>query len=130
MKIGIYFSVIVTSFILVLAKAAYSEDYLSKLEVELKPTYHCVGDHLHIPGIIKNKSNLTLRKVKVEGWAYGEKGNLISSTSSLVGTIAPGKTAPFDLEFLDITGPVHAKVKSYDVKVIEAEKVQTSPYGW
>ena len=116
---------VLTSFLLLLPGSVYSEDYSSEIEVELKPDYNCAADHLHIPGMIKNKSNLTLGKVKVEGRAYDENGNLIASTSSWVGSmnIAPGKTATFDLEFLDITGSVHDKVKSYDVKVIEVEKV-------
>lgn len=123
MKKTIYLSLILTSF-LFLSGSAYSEDYSSEIEVELKSTYNCAADHLHIPGVIKNKSNITFEKIKVEGRAYDENGNLISSTSSWVGSmnIAPGKTATFDLEFLDITGSVHDKVKSYDVKVIEVEK--------
>lgn len=124
MKKAIYLSLILTSFLL-LSGSVYSEDYSSEIEVELKSTYNCAADHLHIPGVIKNKSNITFEKIKVEGRAYDENGNLISSTSSWVGSmnIAPGKTATFDLEFLDITGSVHDKVKSYDVKVIEVEKV-------
>jgi hypothetical protein len=115
---------VLTSFLLLLSGSAYSEDYSSEIEVELKSTYNCAADHLHIPGVIKNKSNITFEKIKVEGRAYDENGNLISSTYSWVDSmnIAPGKTATFDLEFLDITGSVHDKVKSYDVKVIEVEK--------
>lgn len=124
MKRLIHLLFVLTSFLLLLPGSVYSEDYSSEIEVELKPDYNCAADHLHIPGMIKNKSNLTLGKVKVEGRAYDENGNLISYTSSWVGSmnIAPGKTATFDLEFLDITGSVHDKVKSYDVKVIEVEK--------
>src|SRR4030065_2959838 len=116
---------VLTSFLLLLPGSVYSEDYSPEIEVELKPDYNCAADHLHIPGVIKNKSNITFEKIKVEGRAYDENGNLISSTSSWVDgvNIAPGKTATFDLEFLDITGSVHDKVKSYDVKVIEVEKV-------
>ena len=123
MKKAIYLSLLL-SFFLLLSRSVYSDDYSSEIEVELKPDYNCAADHLHIPGMIKNKSNLTLEKVKVEGRAYDENGNLISSTTSWVDSvnIAPGKTATFDLEFLDITGSVHDKVKSYDVKVIEVEK--------
>jgi hypothetical protein len=104
--------------------SAYSEDYSSTIEVELKPNYKCAGDHLHVPGIIKNKSNSTVGKVRVEGRAYDENGNLISSTSAWVdgANIAPGKTASFDLEFVDITGTSHDRVKSYDVKVIEVKE--------
>ncbi len=125
MKRLIHLLFVLTSFLLLLPGSVYSEDYSSEIEVELKPDYNCAADHLHIPGMIKNKSNLTLGKVKVEGRAYDENGNLISSTSSWVGSmnIAPGKTATFDLEFLDITGSVHDKVKSYDVKVVDVEKV-------
>src|SRR3990170_2413804 len=125
MKRLIHLLFFLTSFLLLLLGSVYSEDYSSEIEVELKPDYNCAADHLHITGMIKNKSNLTLGKVKVEGRAYDENGNLIASTSSWVGSmnIAPGKTATFDLEFLDITGSVHDKVKSYDVKVIEVEKV-------
>ena len=124
MKTVIHISVTVISFFFISGLLYSEDDYSSLLEVELKPTYHCAGDHLHIPGVIKNKSNLTLRKVKLEGRAYEEKGNLISSTTSWVNgeNILPGKSAPFDLEFLDITGSVHDKVKSYDVKVVEVEK--------
>ncbi|MGH7800752.1 MAG: FxLYD domain-containing protein [Thermodesulfobacteriota bacterium] len=123
MKKAIYILLVLTSYLL-LSGSVYSDDYSSEIEVELKPDYNCAADHLHIPGMIKNKSNLTLEKVKVEGRAYDENGNLISSTTSWVDSvnIASGKTATFDLEFLDITGSVHDKVKSYDVKVIEVEK--------
>ncbi len=125
MKKAIYLLLVLTSFIVFMSRSVYSEDYSSKIEVEVKPDYNCAAGHLHIPGMIKNKSNLTLGKVKVEGRAYDENGNVISSTSSWVDSvnIAPGKTATFDLEFLDITGSVHDKVKSYNVKVIEVEKV-------
>jgi hypothetical protein len=124
MKIGIYVSAIVISFLLLLGSVYSKENYSSQVEAKVKPTYQCSAGHLHIPGIVENKSNLTLEKIMVEGRAYDEKGNLISSTSSLVDsdTVAPGKTAPFDLEFTDIVGSANAKVKSYDVKVIEAEK--------
>ncbi|MGE5446087.1 MAG: FxLYD domain-containing protein [Ignavibacteriales bacterium] len=124
MKIGIYVSAIVISFLLLPGSVHSKENYSSQVEAKVKPTYQCSAGHLHIPGIVENKSNLTLEKIMVEGRAYDEKGNLISSTSSLVDsdTVAPGKTAPFDLEFTDIVGSANAKVKSYDVKVIEAEK--------
>ena len=124
MKKAIYLLLVLTSFIVFMPRSVYSEDYSSEIEVELKPDYNCAADHLHIPGMIKNKSNLTIGKVKIEGRAYDENGNVISSTSSWVGSvnIAPGKTATFDLEFLDITGSIHDKVKSYDVKVMEVEK--------
>src|SRR5574341_1704929 len=112
MKKAIYISLVLSLFLL-LSGSVYSDDYSSEIEVELKPDYNCAADHLHIPGMIKNKSNLTLGKVKVEGRVYDENGNLISSASSWVDSvnIAPGKTATFDLEFLDITGSVHDKVK-------------------
>jgi hypothetical protein len=105
--------------------SVYSEDYSSVIEIELKPNYKCARDHLHIPGIIKNKSNSTVGKVKVEGRVYDENGDLISNTSTWVDSanIGPGKTANFDLEFVDITGSVHNKVKNYDVKVIEVKEV-------
>jgi hypothetical protein len=102
----------------------YSKDYSSDIEVVLKPNYKCAADHLHIPGVIKNKSNSTVGKVKVEGQAYDENGNLISTTSTWVDgvNIAPGKSAAFDLEFVNITGSLHEKVKKYDVKVIEVQE--------
>ncbi|GEM_PF-2474036 len=125
MNMGVCVSAIVISILLLLPGSVYSkEDYSSQVAVKMKPTYQCSAGHLHIPGIVENKSNLTLEKIMVEGRAYDEKGNLISSTSSLVDSdaVAPGKTAPFDLEFTDIVGSANAKVKSYNVKVIEAEK--------
>jgi hypothetical protein len=126
MKIGTYVLAMVVIFLFLLfSGSVYSkEDYSSQVETKVKPTYQCSAGHLHIPGVVENKSSLTLEKVMVEGRAYDDKGNLISSTSSFVDskTIAPGQTAPFDLEFTEITGSTNAKVKSYDVKVIEAEK--------
>lgn len=125
MKIGIYVSAIVIFLFLLLPGSVYSkEDYSSQVEAKVKPTYQCSAGHLHIPGVVENKSNLTLGKVMVEGRAYDEKGNLISSTSSLVDsdTVAPGGTAPFNLEFTEIVGSANAKVKSYNVKVIGAER--------
>jgi hypothetical protein len=99
------------------------QDHSSNLAVVLEPTFHCAADHLHIPGKVENKSDKAVGKVKVEGRAYDENGNIISSTTSWVmsGSILPGDSAPFNLEFLDITGPVHDRVKSYDVKIIEVQ---------
>jgi hypothetical protein len=110
--------------VLVMGTTLHSEqDYSSNLAVVLEPTFHCAADHLHIPGRVENNSGKAVGKVKVEGRAYDENGNIISSTTSWVmsDSILPGKSAPFNLEFLDITGPVHDQVKSYDVKVIEVQ---------
>lgn len=125
MKMGICVSAIVALFLLLLPDFVYlKEDYSSQVEAKVKPTYQCSAGHLHIPGVVENKSNLTLGKIVVEGRAYDAKGNLISSTFSSVDgdIVAPGKTAPFNLEFTDIVGSANAKVRSYHVKVIEAEK--------
>lgn len=99
------------------------QDYSSSLEVVLEPTFHCAADHLHIPGRVKNNSDKAVGKVRVQGSAYDEIGNVISSTTSWVmsDSISPGKSARFNLEFLDITGLIHDQVKSYDVKVIEVQ---------
>jgi hypothetical protein len=110
--------------ILLMGTTVYPEqDYSSNLEVLLDPAFHCAADHLHIPGKVENRSDKTIGKVKVEGRAYDENGNIISSTTSWVmsDSILPGKSSQFNLEFLDITGPVHDKVKNYDVKVIEVQ---------
>ena len=110
--------------VLVMGTTLHSEqDYSSNLAVVLEPTFHCAADHLHIPGRVENNSGKAVGKVKVEGRAYDENGNTISSTTSWVmsHSILPGKSAPFNLEFLDTTGPVHDQVKSYDVKVIEVQ---------
>ena len=110
--------------VLVMGAATHPEqDYSSKLKVVLEPTFHCAADHLHIPGKVENNSDKAVGRVKVEGRAYDENGNLISSTTSWVmsDSILPAESAGFNLEFLDITGPVHDQVKSYDVKVIEVQ---------
>ncbi len=124
MKMVIYVSAVLTIFLLLLTGLVYSNDYSSEVGAQVKPNYQCSAGHLHIPGVIKNKSSLTLGKVRVEGRAYDEKGNLLSSASSLVDsdTIGPGQTAPFDIEFTDIVGSANDKVKSYDVKAIEAHE--------
>ncbi|MER3445573.1 MAG: hypothetical protein C4291_01470 [Candidatus Dadabacteria bacterium] len=125
MKIGVYISAVLIFLFLLLPSPVYlKEDYSSQIEAKLQPMYQCSAGHLHIPGIIENKSNLTLGKVIVEGKVCDENGNLVSSISSPIDsdTVAPGKTAPFNLEFIDIVGSTNAKVKRYDVKVIEAEK--------
>lgn len=111
-------------YVLVTGTSVHSErDYSSKLQVVLEPTFHCAADHLHIPGRVENNSDKAVGKVKVQGTAYDENGNIISSTTSWVmsDSISQGKSAQFNLEFLDITGPVHEQVKSYDVKVIEVQ---------
>lgn len=123
MKKEICLSLVLASFLL-MSTPVYSKDNSSDIEVVLNPNYNCAADHLHIPGVIKNKSNSTVGRVKVEGRAYDENGNLISTTSTWVDgvNIAPGKSAAFDLEFVDITGSLHEKVTKYDVKVIEVQE--------
>jgi hypothetical protein len=110
--------------VLAMGTSLYSEqDYSSNLGVVLEPTFHCAADHLHIPGRVENNSDKAVGKVKVLGTAYDENGNVISSTTSWVMSdgILPGKSAQFNLEFLDITGSIHDQVKNYDVKVIEVQ---------
>lgn len=123
MKTVISISLIIISALLMGTPVRSEEGYSSNLRVILEPTFHCAADHLHIPGKVENNSDKAVGKVRVEGRAYDENGNIISSTTSWVVTdsILPGKSARFDLEFLDITGPTHDKVKSYDVKVIEVQ---------
>lgn len=116
-------SLLIISVVVVGASVHSEQEYSSNLEVVLEPKFHCAADHLHIPGKVENNSDKAVGKVRVQGRAYDEDGNIISSTSSWVmsDSILPGKSAQFNLEFLDITGPVHDQVKSYDVKVIEVQ---------
>lgn len=116
-------SLIIISALLMGTAVCSEEDYSSNLRVVLEPTFHCAADHLHIPGKVENNSDKAVGKVKVEGRTYDENGNIISSTTSWVmsDSILPGKSGRFNLEFLDITGPSHDKVKNYDVKIIEVQ---------
>lgn len=116
-------SLVIASALVTGAALHPEQDYSSNIKVVLEPTFHCAADHLHIPGKVENNSTKAVGRVKVEGLAYDENGNIISSITSWVmsNSILPGESARFNLEFLDITGPVHDQVKSYDVKVIEVQ---------
>jgi hypothetical protein len=123
MKTARIISLAIISALIIGTPVRSKEDNSFNLRVVLDPTFYCAADHLHIPGKVENNSDKAVGKVKVEGRAYDENGNIISSTTSWVmsDNILPGGSAQFNLEFLEIIGPIHDKVKSYDVKVIEVQ---------
>jgi len=87
--------------------------------------YVCAANHLHIKGTVQNEASVTVGRIKVAGKAFGADGKLLgtATTSTKQSTLAPGKKAEFNLEFLTVTGPSIEKVKKHELEVVEAPPI-------
>ena len=87
--------------------------------------YVCAANHLHIKGTVQNQASVTVGRIKVAGKAFGADGKLLgtATTSTKQSTLAPGKKAEFNLEFLTVTGPLIEQVKKHELVVVEAPPI-------
>ncbi len=88
--------------------------------------YVCAGGHLHIRGTVQNLADVALGRIKVAGKAFDSSGKLLGTATVSTGksTLKPGEKAPFDLEFVAVTGPQIQQVKKREITVVDAPVVR------
>ena len=87
--------------------------------------YVCAGGHLHIKGTVQNLADVPLGRIKVVGKAFDSAGKLLgtATVAAAKSTLKPGEKAPFDLEFVAVTGPRIQQVKKREITVVDAPPV-------
>jgi len=86
--------------------------------------YVCAGGHLHIKGVVQNLTGVELGKITVAGKAYDPDGKLLgtATASTKEAALLPEATAPINLEFLTVTGPLIQRATRHDLSVVEAHR--------
>ena len=84
--------------------------------------YVCAGGHLHIKGTVQNLADVPLGRIKVVGKAFDSAGKLLgtATVAAAKSTLKPGEKAPFDLEFVSVSGPRIQQVKKREITVVDA----------
>ena len=87
--------------------------------------YVCAGGHLHIKGTVQNLADVPLGRIKVVGKAFDSAGKLLgtATVAAAKSTLKPGEKAPFDLEFVSVSGPRIQQVKKREITVVDAPPV-------
>jgi hypothetical protein len=83
-------------------------------------TYVCAAGHLHVKATVQNLAEVPVGPVKVSGKALGADGKVLgtATASTRQPALAPHESAPVDLEFLSVTGPLIKQVKSEELAVV------------
>jgi len=83
-------------------------------------TYVCSGGHLHVKASVQNLADVTVGPVKVAGKAVDADGNVVgtATASTRQPALLPNESAPIDIEFATVTGPLIKKVKNEELTVI------------
>ena len=115
---------------------ALAANLAEKVKVELESTerhagmepgtYVCAAGHLHVRGTVQNLADVALGRIKVAGKAFDSSGKLLGTATVSTGksTLKPGEKAPFDLEFVAVTGPQIQQVKKREITVVDAPVVR------
>jgi hypothetical protein len=84
--------------------------------------YVCAGGHLHIRGTVQNLADVALGRITVAGKAFDSAGKLLGTATASTATprLKPDEKAPFDLEFVTVTGPRIPQVKAREITVVDA----------
>jgi hypothetical protein len=83
-------------------------------------TYVCAAGHLHVKANVQNLADVAVGSVKVAGKALDAEGKVVgtASASTRQPVIRPQESAPIDIEFASVTGPLIDKVKSEQLTVV------------
>jgi hypothetical protein len=111
---------------------ALAADLAEKVKVEVDAADHqpgmepgmsvCAGGHLHIRGTVQNLADVALGRITVAGKAFDSAGTLLGTATGSTATprLRPDEKAPFDLEFVAVTGPRIPQVKTREITVVDA----------
>ncbi|HTS21269.1 MAG TPA: FxLYD domain-containing protein [Casimicrobiaceae bacterium] len=93
----------------------------SETHADMQPgTYVCAAGHLHVKATVQNLADVAVGPVKVTGKALDADGKVIGTATATTRkpALAPHETAPVDIEFLGVTGPLIKAVKSEQLTVV------------
>ena len=109
---------------------SYAEDLDKQMRVQIDDdqvhsgmpagTYVCAAGHLHVKATVQNLGNETVGTVKVAGKALDAHGKVlgIATATTRQAQLEPLDSAPIDMEFKSVTGPLLERVKSEDLAVV------------
>ena len=110
--------------------AASASDLKDQMKVEIRSseehagmpagTYICAAGHLHVKASVQNLADVPVGAVKVAGKALDAEGKVVgtATASTRQREIGPKESAPLDMEFESITGPLIKQVKSEQLSVV------------
>lgn len=83
-------------------------------------TYVCAAGHLHVKASVQNLADVPVGPVGIAGKALDADGKVLgtASASTRKPELDPRATAPVDLEFLTVTGPLIQRVKNEELAVV------------
>jgi hypothetical protein len=83
-------------------------------------TYVCAAGHLHVKATVQNLADVPVGPIKVSGKALGADGKVLgtATASTRQPALGPRESAPVDLEFLSVTGPLIKQVKREELTVV------------
>jgi hypothetical protein len=114
--------------------AASAADLKDQIKVQTDPSekhagmqagsYVCAAGHLHVKATVQNNADVAVGSVKVAGKALDADGKVIGTATAATRqpVIHPRESAPIDMEFETVTGPLIQKVKSEELAVVSVSK--------
>ena len=109
---------------------SYAGDLKDQMKVEIDDaqvhsgmpagTYVCAAGHLHVKATVQNLGDETVGTVKVAGKALDANGKVLGTATATTrqAQLEPLDSAPIDMEFKSVTGPLLERVKSEDLAVV------------
>jgi hypothetical protein len=83
-------------------------------------TFVCAEGHFHIRGTVQNLAGVPVGQVKLAAKVFDADGRLLgtATASTRSPTLNPSDKAPFNLEFLKVTGPLIEQVKRQEIEIV------------
>jgi hypothetical protein len=83
-------------------------------------TFVCAEGHFHIRGTVQNLAGVPVGQIKVAAKVFDADGKLLdtATASTRSPVLNPSDKAPFNLEFLKVTGPLIEQVKKQEIEVV------------
>jgi hypothetical protein len=122
--------VVAASAVLSAMGAASAADLKDQMKIEIRSseehagmpagTYVCAAGHLHVKATVQNLADVPVGAVEVAGKALDAEGKVVgtATASTRQREVGPKESAPIDMEFESITGPLIKQVKSEQLTVV------------
>jgi hypothetical protein len=122
--------VVAASAVLSAMGAASAADLKDQMKIEIRSseehagmpagTYVCAAGHLHVKATVQNLADVPVGAVEVAGKALDAEGKVVGTAraSTRQREVGPKESAPIDMEFESVTGPLIKQVKSEQLTVV------------
>jgi hypothetical protein len=122
--------VVAASAVLSAMGAASAADLKDQMKIEIRSseehagmpagTYVCAAGHLHVKVTVQNLADVPVPAVEVAGKALDAEGKVVgtATASTRQREVGPKESAPIDMEFESVTGPLIKQVKSEQLTVV------------